>query len=48
MATNTQILLDAAALLVQLAGGQTTANAKEAEIVAVWQEMIRQAQERQV
>lgn len=46
MATNTQILLDAAALLVQLAGGQTTANAKEAEIVAVWQEMIRQAQER--
>lgn len=38
-------LLDAAAMLVQLAG-QSTANGKEAEIVAVWQEMIRQAEQR--
>lgn len=38
-------LLDAAAMLVQLAG-QSVSNSKEAEIMAVWQEMIRQAEER--
>lgn len=47
MATNTQILLDAANLLVQLANAQTTPiSTKEAEIIAVNQEMVRQAQER--
>jgi hypothetical protein len=43
---DSKTLLDVAALLVSMAGTQPVTNPKEAEIVAVWQEMVRQAQER--
>ena len=39
-------LLDVAAMLVKMAGESKPVNPKEAEIVAVWMEMVRQAQER--